>query len=629
MSRWTPIVAGALFAALLAICAPALSAADKDFEGSTLFFLSTDDFPALKAGVEASQYGAFFREPEVQTSLDLLMQKLRDLWKKAPMPKPSSQPGAAPDNTRERAEAALSLAKEYGKAFLSDSKGRISIAFGMPLGEGGIASPWFLVHFQGGDSFDALNTRFMDLATAEQGNATRTTFELEGISFRGFGIPPEVDGANQIPFKSPEGFFVGRKGADYYLGTSKDVLRAYIASGTGGAAPGAARLGADPIYQRTLAAAGPGQSTVYFNLRPFWAMLPALAKDEDDKEGAKAVSQLGFDSIQCICGTASFGSSGMSQSFIVGFSGRKGLCELLPAGNVPLAPPAFIPRSALTAGQLRLQLDRILDLLASFAGAMEGPEAQQQFHAGLAEAEANLGVKPAELVGSIEGTLGYFELPEDSSQPPQPQMMMIPGLDAPTGFAIRLKDSAPLQRMLDHLMTDPEIQGSLKADEFIGKKLYRMSLFGGDPAMAPPGMPVPAFAIDGDWLILAVKDSVLLEALRSGAAESTERLASDPEYQALAGRTGTSGMMSWCTSAEASAAAIYKLRGVLEMSRAFGATTGSPADAFLDPALLPSSALVRKHFGGSMTTGAFVGEDLVLKAWSPNPRAPAAPATPK
>ncbi|MFN0058805.1 MAG: hypothetical protein ACKVX7_10150 [Planctomycetota bacterium] len=602
------------------------NAADKDFDQNTILLWSSDDMAALRAGTNASQLGAFLNDPAISSTIERFKGVMSEVFAKA------MAEDSMPAEKKDQLKPIGDLLKEYGQAIFSETTGRFAFAAGYRQDTAGAMQPDVILHFQGSEKFDAMHGRMIELLAGLAGSElTRATVDLGGVSFKGLMFP---EAPTPPPFKAPDGFLIGRKENHYYLGISKDGLRTYLESSNGQAQDG--RLGGVPFYGRSLAAIGAGQQFLLLNLAPLWKLLP-MAFGMAGPGGAQAstmFNSLGLTGMDGLAVNSTSDAQGMKSATIFGMNSRKGLLELLPTADGAMSIPQMVPASALQLQMFRLNLDKVLELVLRIVGETEGEAAVNMMTQGMASFETEIGVKPADIFRSLEGSLFYVELPDggNAGMGMNPMMGMM-GVSQHIGFGLRLRDSSVIANMLAHVAQRPDLASVFKAEDFQGKRLYSFSPDGGGDTDAGMASGVqPGLVIDGDWLVIALIADDAKEMLRVSAGDDTGRLAGSARVQTLMSQVGSAAGMG--LAYQHTGKIMGKAMDTLRMAFGFAGMVPGVGESealleLLNPSNVPPGEVFEKYFGETVSTGRLSGQDLIARSWAPNPVKPAtASATP-
>lgn len=589
-------------------------ASDRSFDRNSIIVISTDDVPASKRGMNASQYGAFMNEPAVKKLLGHLEAGVVSLV---------GQIMAAEMGPEEKAQAdkVLALIGDYYTALNTNVTGSFSASLGYRQ-DGDLMQPDMILHFQGGDEFQALHDRIAGLmAESSQGMLERISspFKLSNVDFTGVAFPPTPA---QGPIMPPDGFWFGRSGNDYYVGISKRGLESYISANSGTSAN---RFGQTKIYQKAIASGVSGNSRMFLNMEPIWSLLPMIMQMGAGEEAAQVMSimdALGVMEFGGLAAASQIGAPGVATNSFIALGERKGLMKILAGHTGPVTMPNFVPKDAIEAQLMRLDYGSILGVVREIAMIAGGERAVQEMDSGLAELKGEIGVDLAELFASMEGTTAIVGLPVEGEFNAASVMMDPSAALGRRGFGFKLKDPSVVQRFLSALSGNAKTGSEVRVESFEGRTIYT---FGSESppefgAMAPP---TPALTVDQDWLLVALKMDDLKAVIKTAAGASENRLNAQPAYQAMAGKAGGAGeMLVYQDAGKALGQGLDLVRGVLSMAGMFmpPEITQNP-DLFyvLTPSNLPSNAMIEKYFGQSVSTGRMVDGGMVLKSWAPNP----------
>ncbi|MEM7262306.1 MAG: hypothetical protein AAF488_09985 [Planctomycetota bacterium] len=610
----------ALFAIGLsaALLSPTAFAADKDFDQNTILMISTDSVAAMEANGEASQYGAFMNDPQISKLWGHLQTGVVKMFKDN-----MAQSGMSEEDRAEFDKFSGLMFDDYMGAIGEEMKGRFSMALGYRNDASGAMQPNLTFHFQAGDKVDAVHSKLIDyLVEASEGQFSRTTMDIAGVSFQGIAMP---SGEAHPMLKMPDGLFFGRKGTEFYVGISKDGLTNYINSSnaTGNTAVGN-RLGNAAHYMKAVNSAGAGGDMRFFlNLEPLWQFVPLavqMAAPQDAQEILGMINALGLNNFQGVYATSSSSAAGIASDSFIAIKDRTGLMELLPQPGAAVQMPNFVSKNATQVQVGRMQFDKVLGLVKRLAGTIGGDQARQEIDGGLEQLKMELGVSVEELFASLEGTATYLSLPGEGGAA---GMAMLQDPTAMLGRLVvgfKLKDSGPFEKLMTSLISHPAFGSQFKVETFLERKVY--SVAGDAPPEFAGSMPTPGMTIDNGWFVLGIQADDLKDALRTASGEASNQLANDPKFKALTSKVGGNGsLIMYQDTGKMLGEAVEMMKMMVGL-----VAMGLPPEVFenqdlmyvLSPQNMPSGSTMEKYFGHQVGNLKAVDGGLLSKGWAPN-----------
>lgn len=614
--------------------APLLSAADKDLDKNTIMFISTDNWSAARQAMNGSDFGAFLADPEIKA----IGGRLQDGFMNFVKNQIKKDGGAAAEGEMQNFDKVAGVLSAYWDALQEKVTGRMAFSFGYHQDESGLIQPEMMLHFQGGEELGTHHDNILNMITELAGSEVkRAAFEMASVSFKGIDFPPEPPSP---PMKAPEGLYFGHKGNDYFVGLSKKPLELYInsATATGDTAVGG-RLGDDGLYKKAVGAVKSGQMNSFVNLQPIWSLvntfLPGMAGAGGEAATAKAVLDAsGLMNLGVIYAGGTATPLGARSSGFISVSGRTGFFSLMPANNAQTTMPKFVPSTVINASANTARIERLFDVIMDVAAAVGGEPVKQQINAMIAPAEAEIGMKIKDLLANLEGSLVYYT-PKPSAASQSGGMGMGMGMMPGAGdmlMAMKLKDSALFQKLLDTLTTHEAIGTMIKTEEFMSRKVYTLNIAGDTPPeFAAPGMPTPSMALDGDWFMIGMNTDNIKEALRTADGEDAGRLAGNPAYQkAIASLGGAGCGISYDDTGQSISQALDTLRPMLGFLPMMVPDLGQQPDLLFlfNASNLPSSEVIQKYFGKVFTSTRVSDAGMHIESWTPK-TVKAAAAKPK
>lgn len=606
---------GGLALACLALATPAM-AADRHLDQNTILVFSSDNVAKCKEEYASSQYGAFMNEPSIQ--------KLAEHAKKGVI---NFLTQAMAENTtpeqKAQVDRVVSVLTDYYNGLSNNVNGSLTFGLGYRDAGEGRLQPDFVLHFQGGDEFDALHERFISLVTElSEGEIIRTSREIGGVGFKGALFP---DMPAEGPFVAPDGFWFGRKGNDYYVGISSAGLGAYVnaASGTF-----SGRFGNTSFFQQSAANGVTGNARMFVHLQPVWDLMPmilGMANPSEAQQIHGMIQQLGLTDLGGMSFSSQMSQAGSLSNMFVSLSQQRGLMKILFGARGPVTLPSFVPKEAMQAQAMRINYGAALGVIREIAGTVGGERALQEMDSGLAEMKAEIGVGLDEILSSLEGTTLVMGLPLAEGANPM-QMMTDPSAAfGRIAIGLKLNDPSVVERLLATLSGHAATGGQMRVESFSGRQIY--SIGPETPAeFGQMGPPTPVVSVDQGWVLVAFKKDDLKHAIRTTDGGADVQLASQPSYQAMLARAGGGGeMLAYQDQGKALGQNVDMMKSMLSMAAFF-----LPPEVFADPDLsyvltpsnLPSNSLLQKYFGQAVSSGRMTESGMVMVNWAPNPLAP-------
>ncbi|MCI0650666.1 MAG: hypothetical protein L0Z55_02150 [Planctomycetes bacterium] len=672
---------------ILSFCAiaPAPAVAGTgDLSEDTIFVFSIDDATALRQGFRQSDWSAFLQDPQVVPIAERVMSGASELLEflqsaalesiageltaasgagsvpggtprgaggdgedatgaaggkggaggAAPTggavgtPEEASGPSAEAFSARQAlARDVFSTIREYSSTLYREVTGRFAVSVGtraLPDGRNAID---LLVHFQGGEQFQKHHDRIFELIAKSGGQFRIERFEIGGVPFQAALAPPEeVPG----PVAPPDGLLIGHKGSDYYIGLNRTGLLDYITTTTARTGVATGRLAGDPAYQKAVASAGAGQMILFLNAKPIWKLVRTYVPRGGGApfDIAGILEDLGIFSIHNFYCSMSFLPEGQEGGLFVACGEEKGILTLLPAADVDVAMPPYVPRFSPNASVSNFRLSGIYNLTLDLIQKYGGPQAHQQAQMELANVGAELGVTIQNLVENLEGTILMCETTRAASGI---DLMNPAGAFATTLFGLRVKDRVPFENLLAGLLKHPEIGASVATAEHAGIKLYKFDPLGssGMPEEYSSGQPVLSIAIHDDWMLCGMSEKTLKFALDVATTKSADQLALDPKFvEQMKHYAAPSAMVSYCDVA----ATYERMSDIARLGLGFapmflaGAYAVPGVPKLLSSENVPPNAVYKKYFGQCTAAARRADGGFLYKTFAPRVTRAAAPA---
>ncbi|MEE2855775.1 MAG: hypothetical protein VX949_00105 [Planctomycetota bacterium] len=485
----------------------------------------------------------------------------------------------------------------------------------------GIPMPDLVMDFHGPAEFGAIHNSFLSMLKEllEEGGqpAPMRTFSIGDIEFTGIEQMPGV------------GIFVGQFEDHHVIGTNKMSLEQYLAEG--GTTVGE-RFDSTRIFQQAQTHLRRGSSRFYLNLDALWNLIPMAdmfaggggppdpgfdGEGFDGEDGdtfadafkpSKLIDVLGIETISGIAARGYYTEDGIGSDVIMGIEGRKGILGIIPAANSDISIPGFVPEGTASFSLIRLEFSKLFDIIISIASTFDDQDPEEmaaEMEAGLEEIKLQTGIDVMDLVDSIEGSLCTYSPPIDASTPAFNPMAAMMGGSAspPVVICAKLRDRGPWDKLMESL-AGPDMMGpAIEEQEFQGRKLWSFDPLGDvPPEFAGQGSSViPAWTLDGDWLIFSTSVDDVKAALRLLDGEGGEAFGSDKRTAAMMAKIKSS--QGWSISMVhmgqylSQMADIFRpLVGMLPLMIPDIASNEELLFLF-DPENIPESALLNKYFG--------------------------------
>ena len=480
----------------------------------------------------------------------------------------------------------------------------------------GMPMPDLVIDFHGPAEFGATHKDFLSMlkeVLEEAGQpASMRTFSIGDIEFTGIEAMPGV------------GIFVGQFEDHHVIGTNKMSLEQYLAES--GTAVGE-RFDSTRIFQLAQTHLRRGSSRVYFNLDALWNLIPMLdmfaggggppepgfdGEDGDTFADAfkpsKIIDAIGLETISGMASRGYYTEDGIGADAIVGIEGRKGILGIIPAANSDISIPGFVPEGTASFSLMRFELSKLFDIIVSIGAVISEQDPEEMaavMEAGLEDVKLQTGIDVMELVDSIEGSLCSYSPPVDASTPAfNPMAAMMGGAATPpVVICAKLRDRGPWEKLMESL-AGPEMMGAtIEQQEFLGRNVWSFDPLGDvPPEFAGGGSSViPAWTMDGDWLIFSTSVDDVKAALRLLDDEGGEAFGSDKRTAAMMAKIKST--QGWSISMthlgqnlSQVADMVRPMVGMLPLMIPDIASNEELLFLF-DPENIPESALLNKYFG--------------------------------
>ncbi len=390
------------------------------------------------------------------------------------------------------------------------------------------------------------------------------------------------------------------------------------------------------------------QGHIWLNVKPIFEKILQFARAEKQEPTAgmpqfqmdKILPALGFSSIESFAAKMSGGADGTTVEFLVGApeGQREGIVKLFTLEKKDASPPPFVPADVTKFQRTRIDAQKgwtiIENTLGKIDPALSGLVQIMLSTAGK-DKDPNFDLKKS-LIGNLGDDFIQYEKAPKSTKPEDlqqvPSLTLI-GSPNPT----QLLDAL---RMITSLMPPPISSAPLKEREFLGKKVYSMSLgempeeedAAGDKTTDKPAATKPptfSFASSSGYVAFSTDDGMLEDFLRSGE-NPPKPLRSAPGFSEAAQKAGglENGLFGYENQAESFRIALEALKtdpeAVNSRLYSIAANMGDGEDnlftRLFDVKLLPSYDRISKYFGIAVASAATTPDGLLFKAITPRPQ---------
>ena len=549
-------------------------------------------------------------------------------------------------------------------------QGQITVALTPPK-EGSTDMVGFLVLIDSKDKSAALTSRLAELKKkwTDSGQEVQTEkirdVEFNSIAFtrkdvdallkKAFPAKAETD-ADEDEEDGAEGkkdtkiqLRIGQYKSLLILGENMKAIEKLLARQGGGLVP---PLGEKADYQKvhTLLFRD-SLAHAWLNVKPIYEkVLQMASKERENPAGGmpslqpeKMLPALGFSSVESLSAKLGGGADGVIMEFMLAApeARREGLFKLLTLEKKDAAPPAFVPADVTKFRRTRIDAQKAWATLEGIVSKIDPSMSgllQLMLSSAGKDKDPNFDLKKS-LIGNLGDDFIQYEKAPKAGKPSEVQA-------APSLTLIGSPNPAALLdalRMITSLLPPPLSSAPLKEREFLGKKIYSLSLAAAPQApdaddepdaKKPPAPAQPAngptfsFTSSGGYLALSTDDAILEEYLRSGE-NPPKPLRGISGFTEAAQKAGgmENGFFSYENQAESFRVAMEALK-----SNA-GAFTPLPfvnlnVDAEEDEGtfnrlfnlkLLPNYDRISKYFGVAVGSAATTADGFVVKAVAPKP----------
>ena len=443
-------------------------------------------------------------------------------------------------------------------------------------------------------------------------------------------------------------FRIGQYKSLLILGENPKAIEKLLARQTGGLVP---PLGEKAEYQKSHNLMfRDSLAHVWVNVKPIYEKVLQMASQEREAPPAgmpglqpdKILPALGLASIDSISAKLGGGNDGSIVEFMLGVpdARREGIFKLLTLEKKDAAPPAFVPADAVKFQRTRIDAQKSFATLEGILSKIDPSMAgflQLMLSSAGKDKDPNFDLKK-NLIGNLgDDFIQYQKAPKGAKLADLasfPSVTLI-GSPDPAGLLDAL-------RMITSLMPPPISTAPLKEREFLGKKIYTLSMAAApgtitatedededDNAGAPPAVKTQtlSFTSSAGYLAVSTDDSLLEDYLRSGE-NPPKPLRGTPGFAEAAQKAGgmENGFFSFENQAETTRITLEAFKNDPEALSAIpflnmGGEDGeaSGIGRLFNIKLLPSFDRIAKYFGIAVASAGTTADGFYMKAVAPKP----------
>lgn len=423
---------------------------------------------------------------------------------------------------------------------------------------------------------------------------------------------------------------VGQVESLLIIATSPKVIEKLLIRMSGGLVP---TLLEDPVYEANHNALfRDAQAFGWANAKAFIEIVNKQLKVDAAPEnplmpGAdKLMSGLGINGLKSLAFSYRDTAEGSLVQFFVGVpeSGRLGLFKILAADAKPSGPPEFVPTDTVKFTRWRLDVQKAwnsLEAMLTKISPAAGGAFKLIFESAGKDKDPDYDLR-REFIGNLGDDIISFDKPPrtptvaDLSSPPSLTLLGSPN---PERLASAIKVL---------MSTLGQGAGGLKDREFLGRKIYSLSLPGAVPG--PDGQPkMFSFVGSGGYVAMSSDVALLEEYLRSsenkpkplsempGLADATQKVGG--MNSGLFGYASHSGeMKAWMEVMKKDSAGLDALLGLGALAPTAASGDGAKKlKEWFDVSLLPPYDAIAKYFHFSVYGGSFTPDGFLMKVFAP------------
>jgi hypothetical protein len=381
----------------------------------------------------------------------------------------------------------------------------------------------------------------------------------------------------------------------------------------------------------------------WINVKPIYEKVLQVVNEQSesgDMQGLvpnKILPALGFGSIESFSAKLGGTTDGSTVQFMlrVPEGKREGLLKLITLEKKDAAPPAFISADVTKFQRTRIDGQKVWATLEETLNKIDPSMAgllQLMLSSAGKDKDPDFDLKK-NLIGNLGDDFITIEKAPKSSNPEDlqatPSLTLI-GSPNPTALLDAL-------RMITSLLPPPLSTAPLKEREFLGKKIYTLSLAGG-PSLPPDDgedgeIPTPqdgtqsfSFASSAGYLAFATDDSMLEDYLRSGE-NPPKPLRERTGFAEAAQKAGgmENGFFSYENQTETVRLALEAVKNNPDFASMPVIGIPVPTDEestlgrLLNPKLLPAFDRIAKYFGFAVASAGTSPEGFSVKVVAPKP----------
>ena len=388
---------------------------------------------------------------------------------------------------------------------------------------------------------------------------------------------------------------------------------------------------------------------VWVNVKPIYEKVLQMATKEQQAPAAgmpglqpdKILPALGFGSIDSIAAKLGGAADASTVEFMLGApeGRREGLFKLLTLEKKDAAPPSFVPADVVKFQRTRVDSQKAWATLEAIVSKIDPSMAgllQLMLSSAGKDKDPDFDLKK-NLIGNISDDFIQYEKAPKTAK--LDEMQSAPSLTLiGSPYPAALLDAL---RMITSMLPPPLSTAPLKEREFLGKKIYTLSLAATPPPSdedaedAPPGAPQAAstqtfsFTSSAGYLAMSNDDSLLEEYLRSGETPP-KALRATAGFAEAAQKAGgmENGFFSYENQVESVRITLDFLKNNPDVLSQLpflgggdeeGEEGGSSFQRLFNVKLLPSFDRISKYFGIAVASAGTTPDGLHVKAVAPKP----------
>jgi len=637
-----------LFAAAIAVSASCvfaqIPAAEQLLPDDVIGLVTIPDWTKLTAATDRSSWGQLWADPS--------MKAFRENF-----------------SSNFMADFIKPLEKQLGIKFADYQEllqGQVTVAFSPPK-EGSKNFLNFLVLIDSKDKSEQLKSKLTELKKkwTDAGKDVKTEkirdVDFNSISFTSDDVNsllkkafPASDEGNDADNKDkdkdktpPEKIQlrIGQFKSLLMIGEDEKAIEKVLARQTGGLV---APLGEKAGYQKIHAALfRDSVSHAWVNFKPIYKKILELAAAEKQEavpgmpamKVDKILPVLGFASLDSIAANLNVTADGSSADFLIGVpeGQREGLFKVFALEKKDASPPPFVPADVLKVQRTRLDGQKAWATIESMLGKIDPSIAglvQLMLSSAGKDQDPNFDLKKNLISNLGDDIIQYTRPPKaakvaDLQSPPS---LLLIGSPNPT----QLLDAI---RLLTSLMPPPLSSAPIKEREFLGKKIYTLSMTPPtglsapeDAKDEPKGSPAPNaglnFCASAGYVAFSSDNGILEEFLRSSENPPKPLRAATgltENVQKIGGMEN--GLFTYENQVESLRLTMEALKNdpeaynrMLFFNLSHGDEEGQGAFTRLfNLKLLPSFDRISKYFGIALVSGSTTPDGFVIKALNPMP----------